>query len=948
MKYISVSIMIVTIISFIAVTPVFCQLNPDLLPLEENVYYIDHDGDGYGVAAPNGPDADDNDPTVTTYESAIAQYGTLEKLVNHLGYYPERIRYIDPGDDNYKFSDLQPGDMVIYKEGTYTKKYILSNTDISGTADKPIVLLAMPGKQVVLQTPDGEAINTWKCSYLTFDGFELTGHVVNSYGIQMHYSKHIMMKNIYSHHHKIGIRGFEDLHDISIENCVIADNEGSHGIYLGSRDLPNTNITVHGCRIYRNGRHGIQHNGRVTNMLLEKNIVHSNELGGFSLVLGTSDSIVRNNLIFNNNKQGIIFYDYDDSTRPIADQNNNLVENNIIWIGQYSWNGSTNPTYFASILFNDTTETQQGKMENNIIRNNILVTHSDAILRFKQQRFFDTTTIEDNLLYNPKGSARVLDLEGTKYDFEEFQSLSSSISGNVFEDPNFVDVSVDYYNTPEKFNFAINGVSKKYLLSITKEGEGSGLITSEPSGIGCGDTCQTEFIAGTSVLLTAEPDPGSTFEEWTGACSGIETCQLTIDQETEVTAVFSLQTYTIIANSGQGGTITPSGTIIIPSGTNQHFTIALEAEYQIKEVLVDGISQGPITSYTFSNVQSDHMIQATFEVIPTITYTIDASAGPGGSIAPTGAVSVEEGNTQSFTITPDAGSQVKDVLVDGSSQGPITSYTFSNVQTDHSIEASFKAITTTSSYFGFDEFGGTWHDAEPVHSENLAWAAAAANTLTWARWDTPIYDTAQGILENFETHWTDDTGLMEYGWRWWLSGYEPTETESAAQVTTPGGNHWSEYNFFDYFYEDWANFSEGMWSHGEQLLSTIDEYLHSSYGVTVALYGEESKDLTVWGYEYDTDGNYTGLWVTDATDSVDDMILLSVELRNGLWYLDVVNQYGYQDWFIGGVQALEQRPLQPQQPIPEPGTFFLMGIGLLLGVFGYKRKVHRKNLNRSS
>lgn len=318
-----------------------------------------------------------------------------------------------------------------------------------------------------------------------------------------------------------------------------------------------------------------------------------------------------------------------------------------------------------------------------------------------------------------------------------------------------------------------------------------------------------------------------------------------------------------------------------------------------------------------------------------ITYTLDASAGASGKLSPTGSIIVEEGSALSFHITPDAGYQVKDVLVDGHSQGPITSYIFSNIQANHTIEASFKAIT--SSFFGFDEFGGTWHDAELVRGDNLAWAAVAANILAWTGWGTPIYDTAQKITGNFETHWTQDPGLMEYGWRWWLTGYEPTTTENTAQVTISGGAYWPEYNFFNYFHENWANFSEGMWSHGEQLLPIIDDYLRSGYGVTVALYGEETKALTVWGYEYDTDGNYTGLWITDAIDPLHDMILLSVKLRDGLWYVDVENHYGYQDWFIRGVQALEQRPPESQQPIPEPGTFFLMGLGLLLGGCGYKR-----------
>ncbi len=70
-------------------------------------------------------------------------------------------------------------------------------------------------------------------------------------------------------------------------------------------------------------------------------------------------------------------------------------------------------------------------------------------------------------------------------------------------------------------------------------------------------------------------------------------------------------------------------------------------------------------------------------------YTITASAGANGSIDPEGDVVVTAGDDQIFTITPDSGYEVADVLVDGVSVGAVTSYTFTNVQANHTIEASF-------------------------------------------------------------------------------------------------------------------------------------------------------------------------------------------------------------------------------------------------------------------
>ena len=70
-------------------------------------------------------------------------------------------------------------------------------------------------------------------------------------------------------------------------------------------------------------------------------------------------------------------------------------------------------------------------------------------------------------------------------------------------------------------------------------------------------------------------------------------------------------------------------------------------------------------------------------------YTIEATAGAGGSISPSGSVSVREGRDQTFTITPDKGYAVANVKIDGKSIGAVKSYTFENVSSPHTIEAIF-------------------------------------------------------------------------------------------------------------------------------------------------------------------------------------------------------------------------------------------------------------------
>ena len=70
-------------------------------------------------------------------------------------------------------------------------------------------------------------------------------------------------------------------------------------------------------------------------------------------------------------------------------------------------------------------------------------------------------------------------------------------------------------------------------------------------------------------------------------------------------------------------------------------------------------------------------------------YTIKATAGTGGSISPSGNVSVREGRDQTFTITPDKGYAVANVKIDGRSIGAVKSYTFENVRRTHTIEVIF-------------------------------------------------------------------------------------------------------------------------------------------------------------------------------------------------------------------------------------------------------------------
>ena len=77
-------------------------------------------------------------------------------------------------------------------------------------------------------------------------------------------------------------------------------------------------------------------------------------------------------------------------------------------------------------------------------------------------------------------------------------------------------------------------------LSLTKSGTGSGVVTSSPLGINCGDECSDFFSQDSKVTLSAVPEEGSIFTGWSGDCSGKGDCVLTMDVEKTVNANFDI------------------------------------------------------------------------------------------------------------------------------------------------------------------------------------------------------------------------------------------------------------------------------------------------------------------------------------------------------------------------------------------------------------------------
>ena len=145
-------------------------------------------------------------------------------------------------------------------------------------------------------------------------------------------------------------------------------------------------------------------------------------------------------------------------------------------------------------------------------------------------------------------------------------------------------------------------------------------------------------------------------------------------------------THIISSNAGEGGDISPSGTVSVNHGNDQEFTITAQTGYVIVDVIIDGESHGDISSYTFSNITEDHTITAVFDHD---TYIITTIVDGYGNIVPNGDLPVKHGDDLEFTITPEVGYEIEDVLIDGLTVGAVSTYIFNDVTEPHTITVRF-------------------------------------------------------------------------------------------------------------------------------------------------------------------------------------------------------------------------------------------------------------------
>jgi hypothetical protein len=184
-----------------------------------------------------------------------------------------------------------------------------------------------------------------------------------------------------------------------------------------------------------------------------------------------------------------------------------------------------------------------------------------------------------------------------------------------------------------------------YTLSISKAGNGSGPVTSNPAGITCGSTCTAGFTAGTRVILTAAPNSGSGFAGWSGACSGSSTtCSVDMNAAKTVTATFNKAGSTLsISKSGTGSgpvTSTPAG-ITCGSTCNANFaqgtSVTLTATPNTGSLFTgwSGACSGTANNCNVT-IDAAKAVTATYQAIRTLTVTKSGSGAGSVNSSPGG------------------------------------------------------------------------------------------------------------------------------------------------------------------------------------------------------------------------------------------------------------------------------------------------------------------------
>jgi len=213
---------------------------------------------------------------------------------------------------------------------------------------------------------------------------------------------------------------------------------------------------------------------------------------------------------------------------------------------------------------------------------------------------------------------------------------------------------------------------------------------------GEGTMTQQEFTIGVAQNLKANSftKEGCSFSKWTTNQNGTGTSytnqqSVTISDHLTLYAQWNANTYTLTFNPGTDGTVDITSKQVTYGEPVGALPQAQRPGYKFVGWRILGTPYYDIDEQYIWNFGQDKTATARWEMI---TYTITATATPGGKISPPATNTVQEGNDKTYTITPNQDYYIGDVLVDDVSVGAVSEYTFFNVTADHTIHAVFTNV----------------------------------------------------------------------------------------------------------------------------------------------------------------------------------------------------------------------------------------------------------------
>jgi hypothetical protein len=307
-----------------------------------------------------------------------------------------------------------------------------------------------------------------------------------------------------------------------------------------------------------------------------------------------------------------------------------------------------------------------------------------------------TAAADNNSMIDP--SSTVVDHGGSitfKFGASEgFEVATVLIDGDPLEESQVALGEYTFSNVDCEHSISVTSQVKKYL--IFAEADNGSKISPSSTSVDPGSSITFKFNALPgcriiSVYVDDDPLEQNLMDLGEYTFSNINS-EHSISVESE--AVW----YIISAEADSNSVITPAGYNTVYSGNSLVFKFSALQGYRIAAVYVDGDplrqSQIDLGTYTFSNVNDEHSISVRSE---RITVTVSATADEGSTISP-GSTRVPYGGSVTFEFGAKDGYVLKDVIIDGSSRSDLIdagTYTFANVNMDHSIDVVSEEVVST-------------------------------------------------------------------------------------------------------------------------------------------------------------------------------------------------------------------------------------------------------------